>query len=140
MDNIIQIDSEYGDLYVGWLHSGYKYGGYSYSDGFTAVDQNMLVNALANSTYTESVEKSETPFSTWEFPERVIEVHIHGHCNLYCMPVDKDVILTTWGDESLGHSVESSSDLRKYIQKNGETEIVLKADSPFRTHVSMIDY
>jgi hypothetical protein len=96
-DNIIQIDSEYGDLYVGWLHSGYKYGGYSYSDGFTAVDQNMLVNALANSTYTESVEKSETPFSTWEFPERVIEVHIHGHCNLYCMPVDKDVILTTWG-------------------------------------------
>lgn len=140
MKNIIQLDSQHGDLYVAWLYSGHMYGGYGYADGFTAVNQNMLVNALSKSTITESVDKNETPFNTWSFPDRVIKLEVHGHCDLYCMPVDKDVILTVWDDESLGHSVESSSDLKKYVQKNGKTEIVLKSDSPFRTHVSMIKY
>ena len=81
------------------------YAGYDFASGFTAINQNMFVNALDNATFTESIEKENTPFSTWEFPNKVIKLQVRGHCDLYCMPVDKDVILTAWDDSSLANYV-----------------------------------
>lgn len=140
MKNIIKLDSHMprGYTYIGWLNSNHKYASYDFSDDFEAVDQNMITSALDRSTIIESVDKDNTPFSDWKYPDQVIAIECSYHCDIYCMPVSKNVILTVLGDKSLGHSVETSADLRSTINSENKVNIIPKEDTPFRKHISMV--
>lgn len=133
---IIRIDSHdlehFGYTYIGWLPSGQSVAGYENVNDFIAVSPKMIVNALDSATESVQSDKCETPFSNWNIPEKVFEVEIQGHTNLFVMPVSRSYIVTTYGDNSLGHNVENITNLKSTVQQK-EIDIRLRADSPFRT-------
>lgn len=135
--NIIKIDSHdldhIGYTYILWLPSGQTVAGYENKDSIIAVNPNMIANALDNTTEPTKIQKSKTPFSDWSIPEKVFEVTIQGHANLFVMPVSDSHIVTAFDDSSLGHNVEDIKELQKTVQ-NKTIELTLRADSPFRTH------
>jgi len=133
---IIQLDShnldQIGYTYIGWLPSGQPIAGYENTDDFIGLNPKMIVNALDSATETVEKDKCETPFSNWNIPEKVFEVEIQGHTNIFVMPVSRSYIVTTYGDDSLGHTVEDITNLKSTVQQK-KFDIKLRADSPFRT-------
>lgn len=139
IENVIKLDShDERWTYIAWLDSGYTYGTYDFIDDMIPVKPGMLTTALNNASTVTETEVSETPFSTWNFPEKVLRVNIKAHCDLYAMPVTKDVILTAWGDKSLEHSADTPENLRESIQHNPSRSVtqVRPADTPFRRNKS----
>jgi hypothetical protein len=136
IETVLKFDShEKGFTYVGWLDSGYRYAVYDELDGVTPVKPSMLTSALDKSSTVEKPDILETPFSEWQFPDMVLEVEIHGHCNLYAMPVTKETILTAWGDRSLEHGVDTPEELRSSVKTQAISQVIPE-DTPFKRNKS----
>lgn len=136
IETVIKMDShDEGYTYVAWLDSGYTYGLYDEYEGLKVVKPSNLTSALSKASVVTETEISDTPFSTWEFPRKVLRIQIKGHCDLFAMPVAKDIILTAWGDKSLEHGADTPENLRKSIKRNTVTQERV-TDTPFRRNSS----
>lgn len=136
IETVLEMDShDHGNTYVAWLDSGYTYATYDNYDGLTIIKPAMLTAGLDKATTVTETEISNTPFSTWEFPRKVLRVHINGHCDLFAMPVRKDIILTAWGDKSLEHGADTPENLRETITRNTVTQEI-PGDTPFKRNSS----
>lgn len=138
IDKTIRTDSDtVGVIYLGWLKSGHVYAIRDVNEEpvVRAISTSELVHTLDRAHDVSQIKYTDTPFSTWEFPNKAIKILIQSHTNAYALPVTDNTILTAYGDTSLKHGVTTPIQLQDTVKRN-EINHVLIEDTPFKRNVS----
>jgi hypothetical protein len=138
IDKTMQTDADdVGVIYLEWLKSGHVYAIRDVNEERTvrAISKHELVHTLDRAHDISQIKYTDTPFSTWEFPDKAIKILIKSHTNAYALPVTDDTILTAYRDTSLKHGVNTPTQLQNIVKRNNVNHMLIE-ETPFKRNIS----